>query len=221
MRGYATQRAGEKIILTKEDIKKDETKDLDNENKQDEQESKTYTQEELDNLLQSQTDKRVSQALETAKAKWQEEYQARLEEEKSEAEKLASMSAEERAKAEFEKEKEEWLKEKSSFEKEKMKLEATKLLSAEGLPIAFVDYVVSNTPTAEEVAENVKTFSMNWAKALDEAVTEKLKGKSPVSSGLQNKDIVNMTKEEFGKLPYKERVRMLNIDPEIVGKLKD
>lgn len=205
--------------MSKEEIKDTEVVETEETTEEEvEQESKTYTQEELDKLLQSQTDKRVSQALETAQTKWQEEYQAKLEVEKSEAEKLASMSAEERARAKFEKEKSEWEEQKSNFEKEKMKLEATKLLSSEGMPISFVDYVVGDT--AEQVTENIKVFKEAWTVALDEAITERLKGKTPAGSGLQNKDIVNMTKEEFGKLPYKERSRMLQIDPEIVSKLK-
>ena len=183
------------------------------------EEPKTYTEEELQKMLQSSTDKRVTEALKTAKEKWEAEYSEKLESEKSEAEKLASMSAEERAKAEFEKEKAEWLKEKSTFEKEKMKLEATKLLNSEGLPITFVDYVVGDT--AEDVQENIKVFKDEWTKSLDEAVTERLKGRTPSGSALQSKDIAKMSKAEFGKLPYKERERMLKVDPDIVSKLKD
>src|SRR5699024_8911177 len=106
---------------------------------------KTYTQEELDKLLQAETDRKVSKALETSRAKWEQEYKEKLEAEKSEAERLGSMTAEERARAEFEKEKAEWLKEKTEFEKERLKLEATKILDAEGLPISFVDYVLTDS----------------------------------------------------------------------------
>lgn len=177
-------------------------------------EVKTYTEEDLQKLLQSETDRRVT----SAQKKWEAEYKERLEAEKSQASELASMTAEERARAEFEQEKSEWLKERESFEKEKMKLEATKLLDAEGLPISFVDYVVDGT--AEEVIKNVKTFKDSWEKALDEAITERLKGRAPNASGLHSKDLVNMTKEEFNNLPYKERARMLEIDPDILDKLK-
>ena len=193
----------EELLNEEEEVKTDEA-----------EESKTYTEEELQKLLQSETDRRVT----SAQKKWEEEYNQKLETEKSQAEELASMSAEERTKAEFEKEKSEWLKERESFEKEKMKLEATKLLDAEGLPISFVDYVVDGT--AEEVVKNVKTFKESWDKALGEAVSERLKGKAPQASGLHSKDLVNMTKEEFNNLPYKERARMLEIDPDILDKLK-
>ena len=192
----------EKDVVLEEEV--EETKEV-----------KTYTEEELQKLLQSETDKRVSEAIKTREEKWKKEF----EEKRSEAEELASMTAEERARAEFEKEKAEWLKEKSTFEKEKMKLEATKLLDAEGLPISFVDYVL--TDSAEGVKENIKVFKEQWNKELDEAITERLKGKAPASGSLQHKDIVNMTKEEFGKLSYRERAKMLEIDPDIMGKLKN
>ena len=56
-------------------------------------EGKTYTEEELQKLIQSESDKRVTQAMKTAEQKWQREYEKKLEDEKSEAEKLAKMSA--------------------------------------------------------------------------------------------------------------------------------
>lgn len=197
----------EKNVVLEEEIK--------NENVEENKETKTYTEEELQKLLQAEGDRRVT----SAQKKWESEFQEKLEAEKSQVEEMASMTAEERARAEFEKEKAEWLKEKSDFEKEKLKLEATKVLDAEGLPISFVDYVL--TDTEEGIKENIKVFKEQWDKELDEAITERLKGKAPASGSLQHKDIVNMTKEEFGKLPYKERARMLEIDPEIMGKLKD
>lgn len=203
--------------MSKEELKVDEEV-VEEVETEEVEETKTYTDEELQKLLQSETDKRVSEAIKTREENWKKEFEQKLEAEMSEAERLASMSAEERAKAEFEKEKEEWLKEKSTFEKEKMKLEATKLLNSEGLPITFVDYVVGDT--AEDVQENIKVFKDEWTKSLDEAVTERLKGRTPSGSALQSKDIAKMTKAEFGKLPYKERERMLKVDPDIVSKLK-
>lgn len=211
--------------MSKEDIKleeelvDEEETETDTEDTQDEsaeeEETKTYSQEEVDKLLQAESDRRVTKALK----KKEQEFQAKLQEETSEAEKLASMSAEERAMAEFKKEKEAWEEEKKKFERERMQLEATKLLSSEGLPVTFVDYVVGDT--AEEVTENITTFKEEWKKALEDAVADKLKGRVPTGSSLQTKDIMNMTKEEFGKLPYRERTRMLDVDPDIVSKLKD
>lgn len=198
--------------MTKEDLKNKET-DVNEEEINEEE--KTYTQEELDSLLQSETDRRIT----SAQKKWQEDYEAKLEKERSEAEKLASMSAEERARAEFEKEKSEWEKQRAEFERERMKLEATKLLNAESLPIELVDYVVGDT--AEDVKTNIETLKGSWETALEQAVSEKMRGRAPAGSGLQNKEVMKMSKDEFSKLPYKERATMLKADPDILNKLKD
>ena len=54
------------------------------------------TQEEFDKKLQSETDKRVQEALNTAEKKWEEKYNKKLEEVKTEAERLAKLSADEK-----------------------------------------------------------------------------------------------------------------------------
>lgn len=228
--GLTGQKKGEGYTMTKEDVKLDEVVDVEvdeviaeKSDKADEKTPKTFSEEEVEKMIQSQTDKRVSEAVKTReenlREKWEAEYEAKLEAEKSEAEKLASMSAEERAQAEFQAERDAWLEDKKVFERERMQLEATKLLGAEGLPINFVDYVVGDT--AEEVSKNIETFKTEWKKALEKEVSERFKGKTPAGSSLQSKDISSMSKEEFGKLPYRERERMLKVDPDIISKLKD
>ena len=162
---------------------------------------KTFTQSELDEILKTRLDREMKK------------YKTDL----GEAEKLASMSAEERAKAEFESQRAEWEKEKAEFEKGKLKLEATKELSSEGLPVEFVDYVLADT--AEQTQLNIKTFEETWSKALDQMVSERLKGKTP-SVGSTLPETSKLTKEEFGKLSYKERQSMLNVDPDLLKKLK-
>ena len=51
-----------------------------------------------DKKYQSECDKRVAKALETAKGKWEADYQTKVEEAKTEAEKLAKMNSEQKAK---------------------------------------------------------------------------------------------------------------------------
>lgn len=188
-----------------------------NQNMNQEQEAKTYTQEELDKLLQSESDRKTTKALETAKAKWEEEYKQKLEEEKSEAEKLASLSAEDRAKASFEEQKKQWEKEKAEYLKDKMMGETIKQLSSEKLPVDFATYVFADT--AEEVKTNIEAFKTAWNTALDEAITERLKGKTPSLGGSVG-EVVKMTKADFNKLTYKERQSMLAVDPDLMKKLK-
>ena len=140
-------------------------------------ESKTYTDEELQKLIQSESDKRVTQAMKTAEQKWQKEYDKKLEDEKSEAEKLAKMSAEERAKAEFEKEKKKFDDERAKFNRDRLELETAKELGKQGLDVEFSSFLMGEN--AESTNENIKLFNEKFDSAVENAATERLKGKTP------------------------------------------
>lgn len=64
---------------------------------------KTFDDLLKDKTYQSEFDKRVAKALETAKGKWETEHQAKLEAAKTEAEKMAAMN--EKQKADYERDK--------------------------------------------------------------------------------------------------------------------
>lgn len=146
-------------------------------NPPDAKEGKTYTDEELQKLIQSESDKRVTQAMKTAELKWQKEYEKKLEDEKSEAEKLAKMTADERAKAKFEKEKQEFEEERIKFQRDQLELETVKELGKQGLDVEFSSFLMGEN--AESTNENIKLFKEKFDGAVEKAVTERLKGKTP------------------------------------------
>ena len=191
-------------------------KDLDVVEQEEEKETKTYTEEELQALLQKEADKRVSEALKTNKEKLEAEFQQRLEDEKNKVAETVNMTAEEKAKAEFEAEKQAWEKEKAEFEKQKLELATTKKLAEQGLPSEFALLVLGNDE--EETDNNIENFKEHWKNSLEKAVNERLSGTAPKTGNSRPK--ANMTKEEFGKLSYKERTALLEKDPNYMGKLK-
>lgn len=151
----------------------DETENKDAEDKED----KTYTQEELEAKLQSETDKRVTEALKTARAKWEKEYKEKLEKEKKEAERLSKLSADEREK-EILKQKEAELAEKEQAIKMKeLHLDTIEILAEETLPVGFAEFLIKDD--AETTNENIKKFKKEWQEALSKAVDERIKGTSP------------------------------------------
>ena len=190
-----------------------DNQNLDNQN-QDNQ-NQTFSKEEVDKMLQSETDKRVSQAIATAKAKWEEEFNQKLESEKSEALKLAKMNEEERYKMELEKQKAEFETEKKQFLRERMELETVKELSALNLPTDFAKYLLADT--AEEIKQNIQTFKTHFEQALEKAVSEKLQGTTPKTS--TNKDVKVVTKEEFNKLNYAERMAIYEANQDLYKQL--
>ena len=123
--------------------------------------TKTFTQEDVDSLIQ----KRLDRALKKAQ------------EEKEEAEKLAKMSEAERQKAIFKKEKAEFEAERKKYQREKLELEVTKQLSSKGLPVEFSNYLLGDD--AEDSFNRIKEFEVKWQQALENAINQRLKGNTP------------------------------------------
>lgn len=181
-----------------------------------EQEVKSYSQEEVDKMLQSETDKRITSALATAKGKWEEEYSKKLEVEKSEAEKLATMSEGERLQAEFAKEKELFLQQKAEFDKAQIEMVALKELTAKQMPASFLQFVVDES--AEKVSERINTLQTEWQEALNSAVENKMAGRTPQVASVAGTKV--LTRKEFGSLPTAERMALLESDPDLISKLQ-
>ena len=180
------------------------------------EEIKTYTEEEVQAMLQKETDRKTTKALETAKSKWEAEYQAKLEAEKSEAEKLAKMSEAERFESELSKQKEAFETERAQFNREKLELQTVKELSAEGLPTSFSSYVLADS--AETIKDNIKNFKSMWQAEMEKAVNERLQGRTPKTANKPNGDTI--TKDQFNKMGYAERLNLFNTDPDLYEQLQ-
>lgn len=149
----------------------EENKDVEQDQEQQtkEPEGKTYTQSELDSML----DKHAAKALETAKQKWEEEKQAEI----SKAEQLAKMSAAER-KAEEDKAKQSAMdKREKELNMKEYRYEARHQLEDNGLSVDFVDMVMADD--AETTKNNIAALKSQFDKAVEASVTEKMKGNTP------------------------------------------
>lgn len=141
---------------------------------------KTYTAEEL----QAETDRRVTEAVKTANAKSEEAFKKRLEDARADWEKESKMTAAERERVAEEKAKAAFKKEKAEFEHEKLVVHAERELIKNNLPgelaasIAGVD--------EDTTVKNITAIKTAFDKAVEAAVNEKLKGKSPASGGGNN-----------------------------------
>lgn len=137
---------------------------------------------------QSEFDRRVQKAIETAKGKWQEINDA----EKTEAEKLEKMNKEQKLEYQAKKEKE--AKEKALAELNAFKLEkqAVQIASDKGLDVSLLSFLNFETIKAEEINSKIDDISNAFNKAVEKAVNEKLKEDTPVtkmSSTVENKTV--------------------------------
>lgn len=129
--------------------------------------------EQMKKALQSHTDKQITKALETARAKWQQEQLDALDESK----KLEKMTAAEREKYQFEKDKKDFEKKKAEFEHAQLTVTVGAELQKRGLSADFSQYLTADN--AENSKTNIDAFEKLFNAAVQTAVNDRLKGGQP------------------------------------------
>ena len=169
-------------------------------------EIKTYTQEEVDALLQREGDKRVTEALRKAERKNAERVK--------EAQKLAQMNESEKYQYELEQ------REKAIEEKEKAlalaenKNEASKILADKGLSLSLVDFVVAED--AETMNDRIKTLDKAFKESVKREVEKRL-GSSAPKKNLPTDEAI--TPESFKKMSALKRQELAKDNPELFKSL--
>ncbi len=168
-----------------------------------EQETKVYTQEEVLALLQSETDKRVSQALKTQQKKFDKQLS------------LSKLDGEEREKAERENriaELEELVK---SMNVERNKSELKSVLSSRGLSAEFADIIAINDDI-EASQNNIDKLDKLFKAAVKAEVEKRLAGNAPKGNGGAPAEI---TKETAKNMSIAELNNLAKTNPELFNKL--
>lgn len=165
-------------------------------------ETKLFTQEEVDALLQREGDKRVTEALKKAERKNAERVK--------EAQKLAQMNESEKYQYELEQ------REKAIEEKEKAlalaenKNEASKILADKGLSLSLVDFVVAED--AETMNDRIKVLDKAFKESVKREVEKRLGSSAPKKNLPPDETI---TKEQAKKMGIRERQQLLNNNPDL------
>jgi hypothetical protein len=168
---------------------------------------KTYTQEEVDALLQSEADRRVSQALKKA----EEKKAAAV----KEAQRLAAMNEQEKYEYELQQ------RENAIAEKEKQlalaenKNEASKILAEKGISISLVDFIVAED--AETMKANIDLLDKCFKDSVKAEVEKRLKSATPKTNVQVNTD--EITKDKFMKLSVREQQELFNTNPDLINTL--
>ena len=158
-------------------------------------EVKTFTQEEVNAILE----KRLSREILKIEAEKQKAMELELKAELEEAEKLAKMSEAERVKAKAEKERVKFEKERKKFEEEMRAFNQERMLnttmttlSEKNLPVEFASFLRADN--AEQIMENIAIFGKHFNESVEKAVTERLRGKTPQASTVNNSFNMNELK---------------------------
>ena len=169
------------------------------------EEVKTYTQEEVLALLQSESDKRVNQAL----AKQKKQYEKQLS--------LSKLDGSEREKAEKDNRIAELEEQLAQFHIERNRSELKSVLSSRGLSAEFADIITINDDIEASQA-NIDKLDKLFKAAVKAEVEKRLAGNAPKGNGGTPAEI---TKEAAMKMSVAELNELALKQPELFNKLFD
>ena len=167
------------------------------------EEVKTYTQEEVLALLQSEADKRVNQAL----AKQKKQYEKQLS--------LSKLDGSEREKAEKDNRIAELEEQLAQYQIERNRSELKSVLSSRGLSAEFADIIAINDDIEASQA-NIDKLDKLFKAAVKAEVEKRLAGNAPKGNGATPTEI---TKESAKKMSMAELNELANKQPELFNKL--
>ena len=168
------------------------------------EETKTYTQEEVLALLQSETDRRVTEALKKQEKKYQKQLS------------LAQLDGDERAKAEKDNRIAELEEIVAQMNIEKNKSELKSVLSSRGLSAEFAD-LINITDDIKESQEKIDALDKLFKAAVKAEVEKRLaaNGGAPRSSSSSSE----ITKEVFTKMSLSQQAQVYKENPELYKRL--
>lgn len=134
-------------------------------------EPRTFTQAELDAIIE----RRIARA----QAKWEKDTAEKIKAAQSEAEKMAKMTAEQRAEAERQKRESELAAREAEITRRELRAQALETLAAEGLPKGLAD--VLDYTDAEKCTASIEAVKKAFQSAVEAAVNARLRGDPPKS----------------------------------------
>lgn len=170
------------------------------------EETKTYTQAEVDKMLQSETDRRVTEALKKQARKNQDAIK--------EAEKLAKMNSEEKYAYELEQREQAIIAKERELALAENKNVASKILADKGISLDLVEFVIAEE--AETMKANIDKLERAFKKSVKTEVEKRL-GTTTPKKNLTSSD--ELTKERFMKLSLREQQDILNTNPDLMKSL--
>ena len=166
-------------------------------------EQKTYSQDEVLALIQSEADKRVSQALKTQQKKYEKQLS------------LSKLDGDERAKAEKDNRIAELEEQLAQFNIERNRSELKSVLSSRGLSAEFAD-IISINDDIEASQANIDKLDKLFKAAVRAEVEKRLAGNAPKGNGAASAEI---TKETAKKMSLVEMNELARNNPELYKKL--
>lgn len=159
---------------------------------------------------QAEFDRRIQKALGTAKEKWD----ALMDDKLSEAEKLAKMTKEEKTQYQQQKREKELADKEAAITRRELMAEAKNSLTEKGLPVSLAELL--DYADADRCSKSIVALEKAFNQAVQAQVDKKLEGGKPIKKAPPDETI---TKEQFAKFGYKERLELKTNSPELYNQL--
>lgn len=163
----------------------------------------TFTRDEVLALIQSESDKRVTQALKTQQVKFEKQLS------------LSKLDGDERAKAEKDNRIAELEEQLAAFQVEKNRSELKSVLSSRGLSAEFADIIAISDDISAAQA-NIDKLDKLFKAAVQAEVEKRLQGNAPKGNGGSKAE---PTAEEASKMTVIEMAELAKNNPELYAKL--
>ena len=171
-------------------------------NEVEQKETKTFTEEDVLRLIESESNKRVSQALKTQQKKYEKQLS------------LSKLDGSEREKAEKDNSIQELEEQLAQFQIERNRSELKSVLSSRGLSAEFAD-IVNISDDIEASQANIDKLDKLFKAAVKAEVEKRLAGSAPKTSSTD----AEITKESAKKMSLAEIVNLEKENPELFKQL--
>lgn len=150
--------------------------------------------------FQAEFDRKIAKALKTQETKLEKSYADQLAAQKTEAEKLAKMNAEQKAQYEREKLSEELAEREANVTRRELRAEAISQLGEKKLPLSLVD--VLDFSSAEACTNSIDTVEKAFTEAVALGVKEATRGGKPITKAPEGGTV--FTREQMANMSTEE-----------------
>lgn len=180
------------------------------------EEGKPKTLDEIlkDGTYQAEFDRRMQKGIETALEKQRSKYEALMDDKLSEAEKLAKMTKEEKAEYQSRKREKELADREAAITRRELMAEAKNTLAEKKMPVKLAELLVYTD--ADTCKKSMEALEAAWQEAVEAGVQDRLKGGTPMTKAPTTPTV---TKEQFAKMGYMERLELKTKSPELYKQL--
>ena len=138
---------------------------------------------------QREFDKLVNKSLTTAKTNWEKDIRSQIEQERTEAEKLAKMDADQKIKYELNKAKEQNATLQNELNAINLYKTASNIAKEKGLPTGYLDLIDFSKENADSITDKIGKLEEIRTKDLEDYLNSKLRQPTPTERKAQPKKV--------------------------------